>query len=118
MYFVTFHLADSLPKAVLATIEFERRELLRTAQQQERALTSIERERFEELWSDRIQEYLDAGSGACYLAKPEIASLVADALRFFDNQRYAGDSGEENQSFRRDVDQGRSEATLAALMFA
>ena len=30
----------------------------------------------------------------------------------------AGDSGEENHSFRRDVDHARSEATLAAFMLA
>jgi len=38
--------------------------------------------------SFRIETYLDAGHGACWLKQPEIAALVADALRYFDGQRY------------------------------
>jgi putative DNA methylase len=36
----------------------------------------------------RIEEYLDAGHGACWLRRPEIAALVEGALRYFDGQRY------------------------------
>ena len=36
----------------------------------------------------RLEAYLDRGHGECWLRRPEIARLVADALRFFDGQRY------------------------------
>ncbi len=36
----------------------------------------------------QIEQYLDTGMGACYLATPAFASLVADALRYFDEKRY------------------------------
>ena len=35
-----------------------------------------------------IEENLDRGAGACYLRRPEIAELVAQALRKFDDERY------------------------------
>lgn len=40
------------------------------------------------LHSERVETYLDAGHGACWLRQPGIAQLVADAVRFFDGQRY------------------------------
>ena len=36
----------------------------------------------------RIGKYEEAGRGACYLGRPEIAKLVQDALLFFDRKRY------------------------------
>ena len=36
----------------------------------------------------RIEEYLDAGHGECWLRHPEIAGLVEDTLRLFDPERY------------------------------
>ncbi|MBK7919045.1 MAG: hypothetical protein IPJ94_22845 [Chloroflexi bacterium] len=36
----------------------------------------------------RIEEYLNAGYGACYLRDPRIASLVEKAFLYFDNERY------------------------------
>ena len=39
-------------------------------------------------FSERIEAYLDSGCGACHLAKPEIADMVAGALQFFNDERY------------------------------
>jgi len=36
----------------------------------------------------RVEEYLDAGRGACWLRRPEVAELVEGALRYFDDERY------------------------------
>jgi len=36
----------------------------------------------------RVQKYLDAGRGSCFLADPRIGSLVQDALLYFDDERY------------------------------
>jgi REP element-mobilizing transposase RayT len=36
----------------------------------------------------KVERYLDKGAGACHLRRPEIAELVAGALRYFHEQRY------------------------------
>jgi REP element-mobilizing transposase RayT len=36
----------------------------------------------------RVEEWLDAGHGACWLRQPEVAALVEGALRHFDGERY------------------------------
>ncbi|MCX6618724.1 MAG: hypothetical protein NTZ98_21825 [Acidobacteria bacterium] len=73
---------------MLEGYEFERRDILQTARHQGRKLTGEETRRLDELFSERIERYLDSGVGACRLARPDIAELVANALRYFDGQRY------------------------------
>ncbi|MDP1752212.1 MAG: transposase [Reyranella sp.] len=62
--FVTFRLADSLPRAVVEALRFRGD-----------AVQHIDRE-------------LDAGLGTCWLRRTDIASLVQDALLHFDSERY------------------------------
>jgi REP element-mobilizing transposase RayT len=62
--FVTFRLADSLPQAVRETIQHRKDDL------------------------HRINRELDTGYGECWLGRAEIASLVEDALLYFDEKRY------------------------------
>jgi putative transposase len=62
--FITFRLADSLPRAV--------GEMLRPT---EEAMTTLDGE-------------LDQGLGSCWLGQPDIAALVQDALLHFDGERY------------------------------
>ena len=62
--FVTFRLADSLPIAVAEALGHR-----------EGNVHCIDRE-------------LDVGLGSCWLRRPEIASLVQDALLHFDGERY------------------------------
>ncbi len=71
---VTFHLADSLPQAVVERIEDETRIL--PADQQ-----SIERRK-------RSEDWIDAGHGSCVLREPAVAAMVQDALLHFDGLRY------------------------------
>ena len=87
-YFITFRLADSLPKSILDEIEFEKKNILRTAEQLGRPLSPSERKRLGALSGKRIEEYLDHGAGACHLANAAFAEIVAQALRYFDDQRY------------------------------
>jgi REP element-mobilizing transposase RayT len=87
-YSVTFRLADSLPQSILDSIEFERRDIVKTAKQQGRELTAVEERKLARLYSEHVEAALDAGSGACHLANPKVADLVARALRYFDGQRY------------------------------
>jgi len=65
--FVTFRLADSLPREVQARIE----------------AISDDRER-----RKAFEAELDCSHGACFLRRQEIAGLVENALRFFHRQRY------------------------------
>ena len=87
LYFVTFHLADSLPQTVLAKIA-ERKRLLQAAQRSGRKLLLHEKVALAELSRKKMEEYLDAGKGACHLKDSRIAELVANALRFWADQRY------------------------------
>ncbi len=88
-YFVTFRLADSLPKTILDRIESERRATVRTANQLHRPLSVDERKRIQHLSSPRIEQFLDGGVGACHLRKPPIADKIAATLWYFDRKRYS-----------------------------
>lgn len=69
---VTFHLADSLPSLVLQRIKD-------SCARQPNPDQELRR---------RIQDYLDAGHGACSLRDPRIAEMVEQALLYFDADRY------------------------------
>lgn len=88
VYSVTFRLADSLPASVLRAIVREREGILRRAAAMGRDLSVYERRRLDRLHSERIERYLDAGYGACYLRDPRVASLVRDAIVHFEGERY------------------------------
>jgi putative transposase len=61
--FVTFRLADSLPVTVIEALK------------QQNALHNVDQE-------------LDAGRGACWLRRADIAEMVQNALLHFDGERY------------------------------
>jgi len=84
-YFVTFHLADSLPRQKRAALEEERKLWLSLNQPpyNERQIEEYHRN-----FSKRIHDWLDAGYGSCPLARPEAFRLVESVLNFFNGQRY------------------------------
>ena len=89
-YFVTFRLADSLPKEVLLEFEREKAERLRRLNDFAKRGEAIN-DSEEEIARDfrhKVERYLDKGAGACQLRRPDIADLVADALRHFHKSRY------------------------------
>ena len=71
---VTFHLADSLPKEVVAQLVVE-------IQQLDSEHQKIEKRRL-------LEALVDAGHGACWLRRPDCAQVVQDALLHFDGDRY------------------------------
>jgi REP element-mobilizing transposase RayT len=78
IYFVTFRLVDSLPAKALN-------------QYKERAHIKVITHSTNKLnyeYQEAIQEYLDTSYGNCLLKKPEIASIVNTAIRYFNNDRY------------------------------
>jgi REP element-mobilizing transposase RayT len=87
-YFITFRLADSLPRSVLERIEAERKAVLATANQLHRALSADERRKMQALSTPAIEQFLDGGAGACHLKNPVIAEDLANTLRHFDQKRY------------------------------
>ena len=89
-YFVTFRLADSLPKEVLLRYERERAERLRSLGESRRiGRTAADNEKqISREFRQKVEHYLDQGAGACHLRRSEIAELVAGALKFFHQQRY------------------------------
>ncbi|MCL2700057.1 MAG: class I tRNA ligase family protein, partial [Phycisphaerae bacterium] len=87
-YAVTFRLDDAMPKHVLMGWKQEREDIATRAKQQQRELTAREEYELDKLYSDRVESFLDAGAGECLLKKPEIAQVVADALKHFDLERY------------------------------
>jgi REP element-mobilizing transposase RayT len=86
-YSVTFRLGDSLPQALFSQLDFERKDMLKTAQQMGRDLSEAERTRLDEVYR-QFDEALDAGYGACRLAQPEVAEMVYNALLHFEGERY------------------------------
>ncbi|MFN7022370.1 MAG: transposase [Phycisphaerales bacterium] len=87
-YSVTFRLADALPAGVLEGLRRERAEVVAKARAMGRALTVMELARLGVLHSERVEGYLDTGSGACFMREPRIATMVEGALRHFDRERY------------------------------
>ena len=99
-YFVTFRLADSLPRDVLLKLRadhaerrhrfYAQREAAKTfgaVSPEADALENIDREYYRSL-----ERFLDKGCGECWLRQPRIADLVANAVRFFDGDRYRLDA--------------------------
>ncbi len=88
VYFVTFRLADSLPSHEVARLKHERQAILEQARAGKSPLTWHEEEQLLAWYCDKVEALLDAGHGACWLSKPEVADLVAGALKHFKGQRY------------------------------
>jgi REP element-mobilizing transposase RayT len=84
-YFVTFRLTDSLPKEVLLRFELEHAEAMH------RLSMGAKQEETEKIHRElrrKIERYLDQGAGACHLRRPDIAQMIAEALRHFDGEQY------------------------------
>ena len=71
---LNFRLGDALPSAVLE--RWQRELALRP-----------ETERSVQL-REKVEDYLDAGYGSCWLSKSDIAQVVQDSLLHFDSKRY------------------------------
>jgi type I restriction enzyme R subunit len=84
-YFVTFRLHDSLPQEKLKKLREDRVNWLEDNPEPWSAGQSHE---YHELFSETVQQWLDAGHGSCLLKDPALARIVVDALRHFDGERY------------------------------
>ena len=88
VYFVTFRLADSLPRYIVRSLKAQRKDVIKTIKKSDKTPTSVENKSINKLFSRKFDRYLDSGRGACHLKNPEIAEMVANALCHFDGNRY------------------------------
>ena len=84
-YFVTSRLVDSLPQEKLQQWVQERTQWL---SEHPEPLTHNEEKEYHARFSATIEEWLDRSAGSCALELPECKTLVANALQYFDGQRY------------------------------
>ena len=87
LYFITFHLADSLPHSVLVRIA-ERRRILKTAEGNSANLLPEQKAMLAGFSRKRIEEYIDSGAGSCAFLDHRIAGAMAAALRFRERKHY------------------------------
>jgi REP element-mobilizing transposase RayT len=83
-YFITFRLADSLPKEVLLQFKQQQAEKLRNLPTGNRA----GQEEAEREYHRKIERYLDRGVGECHLKRPDVADMVANALMHLHEKHY------------------------------
>ena len=84
-YFITFRLADSVPQTLLRQWRDERTIWLRWHPPPWRADLQCE---YEVRFIGRMQEWLDAGMGACYMRRSDVRAQVELCLLQFDGKRY------------------------------
>lgn len=85
-YFITLRLADTLPALVLHEIRMELLKLKRN--HADRKLNDLEERRLKYLQNRRIQDYLDNGTGGCWLKHPAVAELVLEAVKHHEGASY------------------------------
>ncbi len=85
-YFVTFRFADSLPAGRLTELAFERKAWL---ERNPEPRSEAQEAEHHDLFVRRLEGWLDAGHGACWLKRPDAAAIVEESLRHFDGERYA-----------------------------
>ncbi len=88
LYFITFRLADSLPRSVFESIKRERECVISREERNGGTLAQADRRRIAKYFSDKVEAFLDSGAGSCVLARPDCAEIVANALHYFDGERY------------------------------
>jgi REP element-mobilizing transposase RayT len=88
-YFVTFRLADSLPRDLLERLRQERDVLDRAKQAHSDVAPDQELARKLRAILQEAEQALDDGLGVCYMRDPRIAKIVADTILHFHGQRYS-----------------------------
>ncbi len=83
--FITWRLVDALPAEVVSRIRYERRNWL---QRHPLPWDLAGAREYNRLFVQRVEAQLDSGHGSCILRGPKAANIVADALRYFDHERY------------------------------
>jgi carbamoylphosphate synthase large subunit/REP element-mobilizing transposase RayT len=88
-YFITFRLADAVPQKLLRQWKEETETWRKFHPEPWDASTKYE---YQKRFQDAREAWLDQGYGECILRRPQVATTVANSLRYFDGVRYALDS--------------------------
>ena len=88
-YFITFRLGDSLPQTLL---DQWKRELDIWMQQHPKPWSAKTAVEYHECFTERREQWLDAGHGECLLRVPEVRGLVQTSVLKFEGVRYDVDA--------------------------
>ncbi|MEW5799951.1 MAG: hypothetical protein AB1728_13200 [Bacteroidota bacterium] len=84
-YFITFRLANSLPKIAVERMRSEFKELL----SKNKSGGSEIKEKYRQQYFLKFDQALDSSnSGALWLAKTEIADCICEAMQYHNNRSY------------------------------
>ena len=87
-YFLTFNLHDAVPQPVRRRIEIEAEEHLQRIRATRGAITAADAQAVKDLMHTRLETVLDRSYGEAHLRNPRLASMVVDAITYFDADRY------------------------------
>jgi len=93
-YHVSFRLADSIPAGRMEQLKDERKRWLIRAQNANDGaanplnLSAEQRMEYHQLFTRKVEDWLNAGMGSCVLRDCKVGQVVADALQHFDRRRY------------------------------
>jgi REP element-mobilizing transposase RayT len=88
IYFVTFRLADSLPRALVEALRSQSEAIERATRANTAVSADQERARKLRALIQKAERSLDDSLGECHMRNPLVAKVVVDALRQFHGQRY------------------------------
>lgn len=88
IYFVTFRLADSLPRELVLQLRKERDSIEKASLAGTARPGDLSRLRGLRVLLKKVERCLDRGIGSCHLNDSRVASIVAETLRHFHSQRY------------------------------
>ena len=86
--FVTWHLADALPKAAVEKLRGEREHARRRLLATRGAVTKADVATMEVAFRRHCERLLDGSHGECVLRDHRAAKVIAEAISHFDNDRY------------------------------
>ena len=84
-YFITFNMADAIPRSKRMRLEEERANWLNANPEPWKPWQEKE---YHERFSGALERWLDAGYGSCFLNDPAASDIVAKTIEHFDDDRY------------------------------
>jgi putative transposase len=88
IYFVTFRLADSLPRELVLQLGKERDTIEKASLGGNTRPGDLSRLRELRALLKKVERCLDRGMGCCHLRDSRVAGIAAEAIRHFNGRRY------------------------------
>jgi len=91
VYFITFRLKNSLPKSIITQLQDEKMVAELTLKQRGLPNQDLKKDlkKLHHLYFGKFDEQLEQNKeGPHFLSQPNLAKIVADAILYFDNERY------------------------------